>query len=78
LSQALTGEHVSVTRASEEAPSNVSAAGQGEILLSVGRDANHENGFWLWAAADNLRIAAAMAVECAEELATTRPRGKIQ
>ena len=78
LSQALAGEHVSVTRASEEAPSNVSAAGQGEILLSVSRDANHENGFWLWAAADNLRIAAAMAVECAEELATTRPRGKIQ
>ena len=78
LSQALTGEHVTVARTSEESPSNVSAAGQGEILLSVTRDVNHENGFWLWAAADNLRIAAAAAVECAEDMAATRPRGKIQ
>lgn len=78
FTQALTGEHVTITRASEESPSNVSAAGQGEILLSVNRDANRENGFWLWAAADNLRIAAAAAVECAEDMATTRPRGKIQ
>jgi hypothetical protein len=32
----------------------------------------------LWAAADNLRIAAATAVECAETMAATRPKGKIQ
>jgi aspartate-semialdehyde dehydrogenase len=78
LSQALTGEHVTVARNTEESPSNVSAAGQGDILLSVSRDASYENGFWLWAAADNLRIAAAAAVECAEDMAATRPRGKIQ
>jgi aspartate-semialdehyde dehydrogenase len=78
LAQALTGEHVTMTRLAQDAPSNVNAAGQGEILLSVGRDTNHENGFWLWAAADNLRIAAATAVECAESMAASRPRGKIQ
>jgi aspartate-semialdehyde dehydrogenase len=78
LTQALTGEHVSITRSAEESPSNVNAAGQGEILLSVGRDANHENGFWLWAAADNLRISAVAALESAEDIAATRPRGKIQ
>jgi hypothetical protein len=36
------------------------------------------NSFWLWAASDNLRVAAATAVECAETMAATRPRGKIQ
>lgn len=78
LAQALTGEHVSVTRLASDAPSNVNAAGQGEILLSVGRDANHENGYWIWAASDNLRIAALTAVETAETMFGSRPRGKIQ
>lgn len=78
LTQALTGEHVTITRGAEESPSNVNAAGQGEILLSVTGDANNENGYWLWAAGDNLRIAAATAVEAAETMVATRPRGKIQ
>ncbi len=78
LAQAFAGEHVTITRLADESPSNVNAAGQGDILLSIGRDANHENGYWLWAAADNLRIAAVTAVECAESLTTTRPRGHIQ
>ncbi len=78
LAQALTGEHVTLTRLASDSPSNVNAAGQGEILVSVGRDANHENGYWLWAAADNLRIAALAAVESAETMFGSRPRGKIQ
>jgi aspartate-semialdehyde dehydrogenase len=78
LTQALTGEHVTITRGTEEAPSNVNAAGQGEVLLSVSRDASNENGYWLWAAADNLRIAASTAVESAETMVATRPRGKVQ
>ena len=32
----------------------------------------------VWAAADNLRVAATNAVECAETMTPTRPRGKIQ
>jgi aspartate-semialdehyde dehydrogenase len=78
LSQALAGEHVVVTRLADDSPSNVSAAGQGEILLSVARDVNFDQGYWLWAAADNLRMSAAAALECAESMTATRPRGSIQ
>jgi aspartate-semialdehyde dehydrogenase len=78
LSQALAGEHVSLSRLADEAPSNVNAAGQGDILVSLAADTNSPHSVWLWAAADNLRIAAATAVECAEAMAASRPRGKIQ
>jgi aspartate-semialdehyde dehydrogenase len=75
---ALAGEHVSLTRAVEESPSNVNAAGQEGILVSVHRDAQREEGLWLWAAADNLRIAADTAVSCAETMKAARPKGKVQ
>ena len=78
ISSILAGEHVSVIAAGDEAPSNVSAAGQGDILVSVIPDASSANSAWIWAASDNLRIAALTAVECAEALAATRPRGHIQ
>jgi len=78
VSQALVGEHVNITQSAEDSPSNVNAAGQGDVLVSVVPDASLPNGFWLWGAADNLRIAAATAVECAETMAATRPKGKIQ
>ncbi|HZQ25861.1 MAG TPA: Asd/ArgC dimerization domain-containing protein [Terriglobales bacterium] len=78
LAQALSGDHVTVTRSAEDSPNNVNAAGQESILVSLTRDPQQENGIWLWVAADNLRIAALTAVECAEAMATTRPRGKVQ
>jgi aspartate-semialdehyde dehydrogenase len=78
LSQALAGEHVTVARQAEDSPSNVNAAGQEDILVSLTRDENYPNGVWIWAAADNLRIAAVSAVECAETMTPTRPRGQIQ
>jgi aspartate-semialdehyde dehydrogenase len=78
ISRALAGEHVKLTLGAEDAPSNVNAAGQVDIQVSIAADASQPNGFWLWAASDNLRIAAATAVECAETMAATRPRGKIQ
>jgi aspartate-semialdehyde dehydrogenase len=78
LSQALAGDHVVVTTAEDEPPSNVSAAGQADILLSLKSDPVHANGIWLWAVADNLRISALTAVECAESMTATRPMGKIQ
>ena len=78
ISSALAGEHVSVISSGEEAPSNVSAAGQGDILVSVTADAGNANAAWIWAVSDNLRIAALTAVECAEAMAATRPRGHIQ
>jgi aspartate-semialdehyde dehydrogenase len=78
ISRALAGEHVRLTHAAEDAPTNVNAAGQSDIQVSINADATQANGIWLWAASDNLRIAAATAVECAETMAATRPRGKIQ
>jgi aspartate-semialdehyde dehydrogenase len=78
ISRALAGEHVTLTHGAEDAPSNVNAAGQSDIQVSITADASQPNGFWLWAASDNLRIAATTAVECAETMAATRPRGKIQ
>jgi aspartate-semialdehyde dehydrogenase len=78
LERVLQGDHITLVRAGEEGPSNVTAAGSEEILLAVRRDAQHENGFWLWAAADNLKLAAITAVECATALALTRSRGPVQ
>jgi aspartate-semialdehyde dehydrogenase len=78
LSQALAGDHVVLPGADEDSPSNVSSAGQADILLSVKLDPAQPNGVWLWAAVDNLRVSAVTAVECAESMATTRPTGKIQ
>jgi aspartate-semialdehyde dehydrogenase len=78
LALALAGDHVVIPGAEDEAPSNVSAAGQADIQLAVKGDPGSPNGFWLWAAADNLRIAAVTAVECAESMTAARPLGKIQ
>ena len=78
FTQALSGEHVVVTRVAEDSPSNVNAAGQDDILLTLRRDPQHENGFWIWATADNLRLAAQTAVDCAASLAASRPQGKVQ
>jgi len=78
LTQALDGEHVVIARLAEDSPNNVNAAGQDDILVSVRRDARQENGFWLWAAADNLRVAAITAVDCAAALARMRSKGPIQ
>lgn len=78
FTQALAGEHVTITRVAEDAPSNVNAAGQDDVLVTLRRDLEHENGFWLWATADNLRLAAQTAVDCAAALAASRPQGKVQ
>ncbi len=78
ISAGLAGEHVSLIGQSEEAPSNVSAAGQGDIMVSLTPDSANPNSVWLWATSDNLRVAASTAVESAEAMAAARPRGKIQ
>jgi len=78
LEAALKGPHLTVTSAQDEFPSNVNVAGSSEILASVRPDGAGGNGFWLFAACDNLRVSAIQAVECAEEMVLTRPRGKLQ
>jgi aspartate-semialdehyde dehydrogenase len=78
VTQAVSGEHVTIPGMEEDAPGNVSAAGQSNIGVSVNADPTQPNGVWLWAAEDNLRIAALSAVECAESMTATRTTGKIQ
>jgi aspartate-semialdehyde dehydrogenase len=78
LAQALAGDHIAITTPEEDAPSNVSSAGQADVQLMLKKDPTQPNAIWLWAATDNLRISAVTAVECAESLAATRPTGKIQ
>jgi len=78
ISLALAGEHVGVIGESEEAPNNVNAAGQGDILVSVTPDSADLRSVWLWATSDNFRVAAITAVEVAEGMAAGRPRGQIQ
>jgi hypothetical protein len=56
----------------------VNAAGQEKIEVMLRKDPERANGLWLWAASDNLRIAAVAAVECAEGMIAGRPRGKVQ
>jgi aspartate-semialdehyde dehydrogenase len=78
FARALAGEHVLLAKSPEDQPSNVNVAGKDEILVAVRRDPVRENGFWLWAAVDNLRLAALTAVDCANVLAAVRPHGKVQ
>lgn len=78
FARSLAGEHVQIARAPEDSPSNVNVAGKDEIMVAVRRDLVHENGFWLWAAVDNLRLAALTAADCATALGSVRPHGKVQ
>jgi len=70
--EALQGERVQMRRRSQDSPSQVEVAGSDNILVdSVTADPDHPTGLWIWAVADNLRLAALNAVEVAESL---RPR----
>jgi len=75
---ALAGEHLDLVREPPSEPSNLNAAGQQHVQVAVRKDAHNEHGFWIWAAADNLRVLALLAAESAEDMAATRPRGKVQ
>jgi aspartate-semialdehyde dehydrogenase len=78
VNAALAGEHVTVLGGGDEAPSNVNIAGQDTVQVWAREDASRENVIWLWAAADNLKIAALSAYEAARVLAASRPSGKVQ
>jgi aspartate-semialdehyde dehydrogenase len=81
LELAAYGEHVDVVAAESDPPSNISAAGQAEILMQV-TSAGVGDGatakFWMWLAADNLKLMALNAIACATELRRLRPQGKVQ
>jgi aspartate-semialdehyde dehydrogenase len=68
----LHGGVVHLTNAHEEAPSNQSVVQEPGIAIALTEgspEPNGTRGFWLWVAADNLKLTARHAVACAEELA---------
>ena len=80
IEAAVYGEHVDVVGAESDPPSNLSAAGQPDILVRVSSASarGSSSRFWLWMAADNLKLAALNAIACASELGRLRPQGKVQ
>jgi aspartate-semialdehyde dehydrogenase len=81
IEAALAGDHMDVVSVESDPPSNLSAAGQEDIMVRVRKDSGEgEKGtrFWLWLAADNLKLAALNAISCATELRRLRPLGKVQ
>jgi aspartate-semialdehyde dehydrogenase len=71
VTTALAGERLRLSRLTEEAPTQVEAAGSSDILVdAVSPDSSHPKGVWIWAAVDNIRLAAVNAVEIAETLST--------
>jgi len=74
LESALSNLGVKIGAEGEDAPDNVSVAGEGEIHLArIQPDPNVAAGVWLWGAVDNLRLAATNAVRIAEELLAESP-----
>jgi len=65
----LAGKGVRLRRASDPVSSPVEVTGSDDILINpVVSDAGRPQGLWIWAVADNLRLAAQNAVEIAESL----------
>jgi aspartate-semialdehyde dehydrogenase len=78
---ALVGDHIDLVSGESDPPSNLSAAGQEDIMVRVRKDSSEEGKgerFWIWLAADNLKLAALNAIGCASELRRLRPLGKVQ
>jgi aspartate-semialdehyde dehydrogenase len=75
------GEHVDIVGPESDPPSNLSAAGQEDVLVRISAAAAGDgpsSRFWLWLAADNLKLTALNAIACANELRRLRPQGTVQ
>lgn len=78
---ALAGEHVDIVDSESDPPSNLSATGQESVMVRVSQGRGGigpGTRFWLWMAADNLKLSALNAIACAVELRKLRPLGKVQ
>lgn len=80
LRAAIDGDHLALEGAETDVPNNLSAAGRKDILVQAGDAGRTETGsqFWLWIAADNLKLAAVNAIDCALAMRALRPQGKVQ
>ena len=69
IERALETAGLKVATTPADAPNSVSIAGESVIRLAqIEPDANVGSGFWIWGAADNMRLATANAVSIAENL----------
>jgi aspartate-semialdehyde dehydrogenase len=83
LEEALTGEHIELVLEDTDSPSNLAATGQNDVEVRLrpeplARNSSLASRLWLWAAADNLRLNAQNAVQCALDLRRLRPQGTVQ
>lgn len=81
IESALAGDNIDIVSGESDPPSNLSAAGQEDIMVRVTSEppgAGTSTRFWLWLAADNLKLAALNSIACALELRRLRPTGKVQ
>jgi aspartate-semialdehyde dehydrogenase len=87
LEEALSGGRVELVLEDTDSPSNLAATGQNEVLVRLRpepnpapdpRGSSQVSRLWLWAAADNLRLQAQNAVQCALDLRRLRPQGTVQ
>ncbi len=78
VERALQGDSIDIVAGDSEPPSNLSAAGQEDIMVRVRAAGAGSRRFWIWVAADNLKLSALNAIACANELKRLRPRGKVQ
>jgi len=62
----------------QDTPSNVNSAGEERIAVLWKQADMNPSAIWIWAAADNLKLTAITAVECARRLAALRTSGQIQ
>jgi aspartate-semialdehyde dehydrogenase len=68
IEDVMSQDNFDVRGADLEAPNNVGIAGQSGIALgAISPDRNSGNAFWIWAAVDNLRLAAESAAMIARE-----------
>lgn len=75
VSAAIASESMDLVGEEGDPPSNLSSAGQGQVLAQVKGDGSR---YAVWLAADNLKLTARTAVACALELTRLRPLGKVQ
>ena len=69
LTTKLTSAGFQVVPPDEPSPSNLTAAGEAQPLITVPeRDPNVPQGYWFWGAADNFRLASVNATQIAERL----------
>jgi aspartate-semialdehyde dehydrogenase len=77
LSGALIGDVFQLISEEGIAPNNENVSGQSDIHVSVQSTTQQKDAYWLWMAADNLRLIASSAIACAEETAGIQPASRV-